>query len=516
MKKLLPLLMLVLLAQVKPFAQDFTFTEVPNPMSQQFAGFLGQTNNFAYVSYFDQNFNSVLYAFDGNGLIGIGGPSDLTYSFFLTQLDNTLYLAYNDINFNQVLVTFEEATGAFTQIGDVNANEFLNGFVFELNGFPFFTWFEFINFTQILRYVDGDELVDVALPVGFTFGNYIGSIDGISYVTLQDQFFNQSMFAFDGASFAEIALPAGFTNPFAVTETDEGLYVNMFDINFNSALFLFDGTDFFELPMPSGLNYSGFVGNLDGLLFFGLEDNNFVATLYSFDGTDWVEFPNPSGTMLLTFNAGQNEDYVFPVYTDDFFTAFQLGVCDGTALTVVESPLGFSYNAYEVDYDSGILTSFTDNIFNPSLQFYDFSDLIDVPAPDDLVYNDYHFEFDDLLYFSFRDFNFNLTLYYLGSPNEAPTGADNTIYTLIETPYSFDIDEFNFADIDVDDTLSAIQIVTKPEAGILHLDGANIGTGDIIDAVDIDVLTYVPFNDGMGMPYDSFEFKVFDGMFNVF
>jgi hypothetical protein len=51
--------------------------------------------------------------------------------------------------------------------------------------------------------------------------------------------------------------------------------------------------------------------------------------------------------------------------------------------------------------------------------------------------------------------------------------------------------DFNFSDIDLDDTLAAIQIVEKPSIGILHLNGANLATGQVIEAQYLEELTYL-------------------------
>lgn len=488
-------------------AQDFIFTEVPNPPNTQFNDFVAQTDDNTYLSYFDNAYNTFLYAYDGETLTDIGGPAGFTYSFFLTEQEGNLYLAYNDYNYNTALVRYDGTD--FTVIGEPSYDEFLNGYAFSVNGTDYFTWFEFFNFTEILRFVDGDDLVDVVMPTGLTFGNFIGELNGEVFVTLNDINFNQTMYSFDGTDFTEVTLPDNTTNPFLQVATDNALYINLFDAGFNSLLYLFDGSSFTLVDTPMGFTVGGFIGQLDDKLYFDLNDNTYTGTLYELDGTTWTAFP--SGAYDLVFGAGASDNAVYPAYTDDGFYTFTMGICDGMDLTIVENPLGFQFSQYEVEWEAGLFASYFDATFNTSLQYYNGMDLQIVPSPNNLNFNDYEFELDELLHFTFRDFNFNRTLYYLGEPNEIPTAADNTVQTLIETPYMFSVEEFNFADIDVDDTLSAIQIIEKPTVGILHLDGANIGTGDIIPADEIEELTYVPFNEGMGMPYDSFEFKVFDG-----
>lgn len=510
MKKRLHLILIILFSYFYTadiLAQDFIFTEVPNPPNSQFNSFVAQTDDNTYLSYFDNAYNTFLYSYDGETLTDIGGPVDYTYSFFLTEQDENLFLAYNDYDYNTALVRYDGTD--FTVLGTPNYDEFLNGYAFALDGTYYFAWFEFINFTQILRYIDGDNLIDVEIPVGFTFGNFVGELNGEAFVTLQDANFNQGLYSFDGNDFTEVTLPDNTTNPFLQIATADALYINLFDTGFNSLLYIFDGNDFDLVDLPMGFTLGNFIGEVDNQLFFNLNDNAYNGTLYRLDGTGWTGFPDTNYD--LAFGDGVSNTAVYPSYTNDGFYTFSMGICDGTDLNIVENPLGFQYSQYQADWEDGVFASYFDATFNNSLQYYNGMDLQTVPPPNDLTYNFYEFELDELLHFTFRDFNFNRTLYYLGEPNEAPSAADNTVQTLVETPYMFTIEEFNFTDIDVDDTLSSIQIIAKPTLGILHSDGANIGTGDFILATEIENLTYVPFNDGMGMPYDSFSFKVFDG-----
>jgi len=510
MKRILPILSFYLFScffSNTVFAQDFVFTEIPNPPNSQFNSFVAQTDDNTYVSYFDAFFNTSIYELDGENLIEIGGPEDYTYGFFITEQDDNLYLAYNFIDYNDALVRYDGAN--FTVLNVSDYDEFINGYAFSINGTEYFSFFETFNFTTFLRMVDGDMLVDVELPTGLTYNNFIGELNGEAFLTLSDINFNTSLYSYDGISFTELSLPDNTTNPFAIFATDDLLYISVLDAAFNQSVYTFDGVDFTLLEIPTGFNIGGFQGQIGDNLYFRLNDDTYNGTLYELDGTTWTAFSN--ATYDLVGNGGQSETAIYPTYTDDGFYTFTLGICDGDDLNFVENPVGFQYSRYNVDYENGILLNYFDETFNNSLQFYDNTELITVPPPADLIYNGYEFELEELLYFTFRDLDFNRTLYYLGEPNEIPTAADNTVQTLIETPYMFSISEFNFADIDVDDTLAAIQIIMKPALGILHLDGANIGTGDIVPATEIETLTYVPFNEGMGMPYDSFEFKVFDG-----
>jgi hypothetical protein len=300
MKKKIHLLLLCLLGCFcinTVSAQDFIFTEVPNPPNTQFNDFVAQTDDNTYLSYFDNAYNSFLYAFDGEVLTDIGGPVDYTYSFFLTEQEGDLYLAYNDFSYNTALVRYDGTD--FTVIGEPNYDEFLNGYAFSLNGFEYFAWFEFINFTQILRYVDGDQLVDVTLPAGFTYNNFVGEINGEIFVTLNDISFNTGLYSFDGTAFTEVMLPDNTTNPFLQVATDDALYLNLFDGGFNSLLYLFDGNNFELIEIPTGFTLGGYLGQIDEQLYFSLNDNTYNGTLYELDGTTWTSFPNATYDLVL-------------------------------------------------------------------------------------------------------------------------------------------------------------------------------------------------------------------------
>ena len=95
--------------------------------------------------------------------------------------------------------------------------------------------------------------------------------------------------------------------------------------------------------------------------------------------------------------------------------------------------------------------------------------------------------------------------------NDAPTGADKTVRTPEDTPYTFSAADFVFTDIDVDDTLASVKIVTLPAAGTLTLSGAP-GTADrAVAAADLGNLTFTPAANASGDPYTTFTFRVSDG-----
>ena len=511
MKRLLSLMLLYFFCSVGAnfiIAQDFIFTEIPNPPGFEYGNFVTQTDDNTYLAYYDGNFQYYIYTFDGEVLTNLGGPDGFSYNFFLTEQEGNLYFSYNDPSFASALVRYDGTD--FTVLGEPNYNEFLNSYSFSLDGTDYFSFFEFFNFTQILRYVDGDELIDVELPTGLNFGNYLGTINNEVLVTLQDLNFNQSLYSFDGNTFTELTLPPNTSNPFLLFPDDDGLYLNLYDSNFNSLLYFFDGVAFTQIELPADFGINSFIAKFNDKLYFNLFDNNFNGFLYELDGSDWTEIDAGNGYYLV-FGGNATESAIHLAYTNDGFYTFTMGIFDGTNLEIVENPLGLQFGNYLTEWEDGLFARYYDLIFNSTLQYYANGDFQTVPPPAGTNFGDYAFQLDDLLYFTFFDASFDSKLYYLGEPNTPPSAADNTVQTLIETPYVFSIEEFNFSDLDPNDTLSAIQIVEKPTLGILHLNGANIGTGDYILASEIEDLTYVPFNEGMGMPYDFFRFKVFDG-----
>ena len=55
--------------------------------------------------------------------------------------------------------------------------------------------------------------------------------------------------------------------------------------------------------------------------------------------------------------------------------------------------------------------------------------------------------------------------------NDAPTGADKTVTTAEDTPYTFSAADFAFTDVDAGDTLASVTVLTLPGAGTLAAGG---------------------------------------------
>ena len=97
--------------------------------------------------------------------------------------------------------------------------------------------------------------------------------------------------------------------------------------------------------------------------------------------------------------------------------------------------------------------------------------------------------------------------------NNAPTAANNTVTTGVGTAYTFEADDFGFADADTGDTLASVKIVTLPAVGTLALDGTAVVANDVVTKaqIDGDMLTFTPVAGASGTGYATFTFKVNDG-----
>ncbi len=494
-------------------AQDLIFTQVTNPPGMYYDFYLGQHDGLAYLGYRDINYNRYLFTFDGDELVEIQTPEGVTFNWNLAQVEDLFYMTFYDASFNNLIMAYED--GIFTEIQADFPDEGLGYYAFTFEDQVYITYYNFFNFLYTLKVINGDVVETVELPDGYFYGNSVGAINDQMFLTLNDDFWNSYFYSYDGNTFQEISLPEGTSSPYAIHATDEIIYLSLYDENFNNAIYTFDGTTFELLPLPEWTMSASFIGELDGNLFFRLDDQNYEGTLYQLDGSNWIEISNPDNH-YLGYSTGYSESALYPAYTNTFDFTYSLGIYDGTELNLIESPAGYNYNSFFADNMDGAFVSYYDQSWYSFLYFYDGTELIQVPIPENEdAFNYYEFSMDisgdEIMFFTFRDLNYNATLYWFGEPNAAPTADDNVVYTLIETPYSFVASDFNFSDIDLDDTLAAIQIVEKPSIGILHLNGANLATGQVIEAQYLEELTYLPMNEGQGEPYDSFQFRVFDG-----
>jgi hypothetical protein len=102
----------------------------------------------------------------------------------------------------------------------------------------------------------------------------------------------------------------------------------------------------------------------------------------------------------------------------------------------------------------------------------------------------------------------------VGSVNNAPTGANNTISTQEDTPYIFSATDFGFSDPQ-DTPANAFQAVffpSKPTQGTLLLNGNAIsnGTTASVDDINNGHLVFVPATNANGSGYATVSFRVLD------
>ncbi|MES2090261.1 MAG: tandem-95 repeat protein, partial [Pseudomonadota bacterium] len=100
------------------------------------------------------------------------------------------------------------------------------------------------------------------------------------------------------------------------------------------------------------------------------------------------------------------------------------------------------------------------------------------------------------------------------APNTPPTGADGSVHFNEDVGYTLQMADFGFADADVGQTCSGIQIETLPAAGSLALNGMAVSAGDLVSTSDINGgrLVFMPTPNEAGSPYASYTFKVQDNM----
>ena len=93
--------------------------------------------------------------------------------------------------------------------------------------------------------------------------------------------------------------------------------------------------------------------------------------------------------------------------------------------------------------------------------------------------------------------------------NDAPSGANATLTTPEDTPYTFSAANFGFTDVD-GNTLQSVIITTLPASGTLALSGVAVTAGQVITLAQIPNLTWTPALDNNGTAVASFTFQVTD------
>ncbi|TGG92597.1 MAG: cadherin-like beta sandwich domain-containing protein, partial [Aphanocapsa feldmannii 277cV] len=97
--------------------------------------------------------------------------------------------------------------------------------------------------------------------------------------------------------------------------------------------------------------------------------------------------------------------------------------------------------------------------------------------------------------------------------NTLPTAADGSVEAEEDMAYPFAAADFNFSDLDNNDALDHVTIITLPTEGTLALNGVAVMAGDEVtkQSLDDDELTYAPPANVNGVDIASFTFKVNDG-----
>jgi hypothetical protein len=98
--------------------------------------------------------------------------------------------------------------------------------------------------------------------------------------------------------------------------------------------------------------------------------------------------------------------------------------------------------------------------------------------------------------------------------NDEPAGTDNTVTTLIDTPYTFTPSDFGFSDpqdLPANNFL-AVKISTLPTKGTLTNSGTPVNSGDSISVTDLTAgtLQFIPEANTKGLNYSNFTFQVQD------
>ncbi|WP_440998252.1 DUF4347 domain-containing protein, partial [Cysteiniphilum litorale] len=94
--------------------------------------------------------------------------------------------------------------------------------------------------------------------------------------------------------------------------------------------------------------------------------------------------------------------------------------------------------------------------------------------------------------------------------NHVPKASNRIIVLDEDSTYIFKAEDFGFSDSD-GDSLSSIEVTSLPVNGALKLAGVSIVQNQIIAAVDIGSMTFMPSSNDSGINYANFNFKVNDG-----
>lgn len=102
----------------------------------------------------------------------------------------------------------------------------------------------------------------------------------------------------------------------------------------------------------------------------------------------------------------------------------------------------------------------------------------------------------------------------LSNTNDAPTSSDEEFTIVEENSKVFASSDFAFNDIDPDDAMEKLYIVSLPNNGKLTYNDANITENFEIATANISNLKFTPETNEVGSPYTTFDFRVNDGDLN--
>lgn len=532
--------------------------EIPNPPGYSLSFFSGGEGESLFFNYFDNNFNTSLYNYNGVDLSEIPIPPEMvSFLFYSHNYADKDYIVVFDLNFNTILYEYD---GITAEPLAVPAGTTFGNYVATYNDLMYFTVFD-ANFNNTLYQYDGQVMEEVSGPEGLIYNGFIAEYNETLWITYFDPVdFSTSLFSFDGTSYASIGgLPDEVSFMYLAYANENNLLLAVADNNFVIDLYEFDGTGFNIIPTPDDLFFSFVPGeNADaGEIYINYFDNiSFTGLLYAYDGTTLAPIPIPEGfdfpNIVSVFNgftyislfevsnfngalfkleAGQlgpvdipnNGNYAFHadtllgedyhiVYDQNFNgTLFKLDE-ENNALVEVPGPPGFNnFGNYATVVNDKMFVSYLDANFFGTLFIFDGTEFTEIQNPAGQFYSFFMTEQNGQLYFRYDSQNtFEGTLYKL-TPNSLPTSLDNVVTTDINIPYFFQATDFSFADTDNGDSLSFIMITEIEQVGYLLWNGAHVYEGDIIPVDEIQSLIFTPLQDEEGSPYDAFRFKVGDG-----
>ena len=553
-KTLLSFFFLLSFSLSSHFSTAQTLEEIPNPPDYSLSWFSGGEEGDLFFEYYDPNFYTGLFHYDGMDLNSIPYAGVLNFPFYSHEFNGNFYFTAYDANFYQMLIEYDGGANAIDFV--IPAGLQYGGYIGEYNSKMYLFLYD-TNFNTLLYEYDGTNLTEVTGPTGLTFGNFISIFNDVMYLSFYDTNFNYQMVAFDGTTFTPIANPTGVEYSFFIGETDDQMYLSFYEnSNFTNFLYLFDGTSFTEivnptgfefswmtyldpdggtsyleyydanfysfifelngttltqLPIPTGFQFPFFINKFDGRDFFGMYDANFYQKLFSYDGTDFVEVDAPAGYTFTQYADTLNGEAYYVYYDINFTNQLTKLEAGSNSVLDVTGPANFTYSNFAASVNDKLFLGYNNSNFDQTLFIYDGNEFTEVENPAGKAYSFMMTEDQGYLYLRYNDLNYYEGTLYKLRPNSIPTSADNSVTTFINIPYFFQPSDYSFADTDGSDTLSSIMITEVETVGNLFLDGAHIYVGDIISAEDLSNLVFFPNTGDEAMNYDAFKFRVSDG-----